>query len=360
MSDARHLNTLFSAGTLTGHSDDELLKTFLARRAQAERESGAAEAAFEAIIRRHGPMVLGVCRRYLSDPNDVDDAFQATFIVLFRRAGAVRVGESLGPWLHGVSRRIAARARAVALRRKARETALGVEPAMDPVAEHRLRETSEALDEELDRLPTRYRLPIILCLFEGMTYQEAARRLDCPVGTIGVRLSRGRELLRERLTRRGSFAPAGIFLTAGRGTATMSAAVPPALLDATLRVVLHGVECGAKTKGMVAASAISLAEGLLRSMLMTSVKTAAFALLSAVLVVTGGGVLLRPAAARLGGKQGVQSRDVVKQGAPGVDATRSSPTSNTAQRIRELIYFFRTYRPSVRDEEWANPPCPSW
>ena len=130
----------------------------------------------------------GGCRRYLDDPNDVEDAFQATFVVLFRRARAVRIGESLGPWLHGVSRRIAARARAATLRRKAREAGCRVEPATDPAAEDRRRDATEALDEELDRLPRKYRVPIILCHLEGLTYQEAARRLDCPVGTIGTRL----------------------------------------------------------------------------------------------------------------------------------------------------------------------------
>ncbi len=172
MSDGRHLNVLFSVGTTTGLSDDELLKRFLERSEQADRASRAAEAAFEAIVRRHGPMVLVVCRRYLDDPNDVEDAFQATFIVLFRRARAIRIGETLGPWLHGVSRRIAARARAVALRRKAREAAHGVEPATDPAAEDRRRDVREALDEELDRLPTRYRIPIILCHLEGLTYRR--------------------------------------------------------------------------------------------------------------------------------------------------------------------------------------------
>ena len=121
MDSGRHWNALFSAGTATGLSDDELLDRFLGRRDQADRASWAAEAAFEAIVRRHGRMVLGVCRRYLDDPNDVEDAFQATFVVLFRRARAIRIDASLGPWLHGVSRRIAARARAATIRRKARE-----------------------------------------------------------------------------------------------------------------------------------------------------------------------------------------------------------------------------------------------
>jgi DNA-directed RNA polymerase specialized sigma24 family protein len=117
MTSGRHLSALLSLGTSTGLPDEELLKRFLEHRDRADRASCAAEAAFEAIVRRHGPMVLGVCRRYLHDPRDVEDAFQATFVVLFRRAGSIRVGESLGPFLHGVSRRIAARARASALRR---------------------------------------------------------------------------------------------------------------------------------------------------------------------------------------------------------------------------------------------------
>jgi RNA polymerase sigma factor (sigma-70 family) len=352
MSKGRHLSALFSVGTSTGLSDDELLERFLGRRDQADRAVSAAEAAFEAIVRRHGPMVLGVCRRYLDDPNDVEDAFQATFVVLFRRAGAIRIGESLAPWLHGVSRRIAARARAVAVRRKGRESGYRVEPATDPAAEDRRRETREALDEELDRLPTRYRIPIILCHLEGLTYQEAASRLDCPVGTIGTRLARGRELLKTRLNRRGAILPAGLW-TVGP-TTSEPAGVPPALVDATIKAVMRGIGGRAVSAGLVSASVVSLSEGLLRSMLMTRVKTAALALLTAGLIVTGGGLLLRSAAARQGEGRALPSGNVGTRGAEAPAAKRSPRATDPAQRARELIYFFRSYRVFRRDEQWAQ------
>jgi RNA polymerase sigma factor (sigma-70 family) len=352
MSNARHLDMLFSVGTSTGLPDDELLERFLERRDQADRASSAAEAAFEAIVRRHGPMVLGVCRRYLGDPNDVEDAFQATFIVLFRRAGSVRVGKSLGPWLHGVSRRIAARARARTLRRKAREAGYGIEPATDPSAEECRREASEALDEELGRLPSRYRMPIILCHLEGLTYQEAAHRLGCPVGTVGVRLSRGRELLKARLNRRGSILPAGPW-AADAPLGAAPTPLPPQLVDATVAAVIRGMGGRAMRTGLVSASAMSLSEGFLRARFMTGVTIAALVVLSAGLTVTGG-LLLRQAQAKPGGGQASNSRNVVTQGVEAPDARRSPGTSVRTQRVRELIYFFRDYRVFSRDEEWAR------
>jgi RNA polymerase sigma factor (sigma-70 family) len=349
---ARHLNALFSVGTSTGLSDDQLLKRFLERRDQADRAGSVAEAAFEAIVRRHGPMVLGVCRRYLDDPNDVEDAFQATFVVLFRRAGSVRVGGSLGPWLHGVSRRVAARARAANHRRKAREAGCRAEPATDPTADERWGDAKEALDEELGRLPTRYRIPIILCHLEGLTYQEAARQLGCPVGTVGVRLSRGRELLRARLTRRGSILAAGPWAV-GAAPTPAPAALPPALADATVEAVIRGVGGRAMTTGLVSAAVVSLSEGLLRTMIMTRIALAAIVLLSAGLIVTGG-LLLRRAEARQTAGPAAKSRNVVTPGVETPDAKRSPGTSDRTQRVRELIYFFRTYTVFSRDEEWAR------
>jgi RNA polymerase sigma factor (sigma-70 family) len=184
-------------------SDAQLVERFLAHRSEAEETARAADRAFEALVARHGPMVQGVCRRVLDDPNDADDAFQATFLVLFRRAGSVRIGGSLGPWLYGVARRIALRARADRGRRGPREDRGGERPDTGPAADACRAELQSILDEEVGRLPERYRAPVVLCLLEGLTYDEAARRLGCPIGTLGVRLSRGRELLRARLTRRG-------------------------------------------------------------------------------------------------------------------------------------------------------------
>ena len=197
----RQVRTLFEVGAVGTMTDGQLLELFTAR-----RNDDIAEFAFEALVKRHGPMVMGVCRRILRDSHDSADAFQATFLVLARRAGGVRVDDSLGRWLYGVSRRVALQARASAARRLSREVA-GAEPAeianLDSAC-HRQRDRDQedlfaALDEEVARLPEKYRAAVMLCDLEGTKHDEAARRLGCPVGTIESRLSRGRELLRARL-----------------------------------------------------------------------------------------------------------------------------------------------------------------
>ena len=173
---------------LGGLTDGQLLERFV------NRDDSSAEDAFTILLERHGPMVWGVCRRLLSDRSAAADAFQATFLVLVRRARAVRVNDSLGPWLYGVSRRVAARARANSLRRRARETG-GVETvagrAPDPVRDERL----AILDEEIGRLPERHRAAVVLCDLEGLPHEEAVRagsaarsgrsRAACPAGGSG-------------------------------------------------------------------------------------------------------------------------------------------------------------------------------
>ena len=163
----------------------------------------AAEMAFSALVERHGPMVLRVCRSILRDEHDAQDAFQATFLVLVDRAGSVRDRSSVGSWLHGVALRVAACARGSVVRRRVHERRAadltadgfhprGVEPDLAP-----------ALHEELARLPERYRVPIVLCYMEGLACEEAAQRMRLPVGTVKSRLARGRDRLRDRLIRRG-------------------------------------------------------------------------------------------------------------------------------------------------------------
>ena len=194
---SRDLGLLAEGESTAGLSDEALLERFLA----AGDES--AGRAFEALVHRHGPMVRGVCRRVLRDPADVGDAFQATFLVLARRAGSVRVGGSLAPWLHGVSVRVARRARAVVLRRNGRERTNVEAPEIPGRDERDADELRAAIDEELGRLPGRYGSPMVLFYLEGLSHEEVAGRLGCPVGTVRSRLSRGRDLLRDRLARRG-------------------------------------------------------------------------------------------------------------------------------------------------------------
>jgi RNA polymerase sigma-70 factor (ECF subfamily) len=184
---------LYSDGVSTGLSDKELLERF----ARCRGTSG--ETAFAALVARHGPMVLSVCRRMLRDPHDSEDAFQATFLILVRKRSAIRVEASLGPWLYGVTIRVARRARAISSRRRAIEVSDSeihqaiVAPA-SPDSDLRF-----AIDDLLAGLPAYYRDPILLCYLEGLTHQEAANRLHCPIGTVRSRLSRGRAMLKERI-----------------------------------------------------------------------------------------------------------------------------------------------------------------
>src|SRR5438874_5571273 len=184
----RRIQALLDAGTSCGLSDGQLLERFLARRDEVS------ELAFTVLVERHGPMVLGVCRRFLVDPHDAEDAFQATFLVLVRKAGSIRVDGSVGRWLFGVARRVAARARADVRRRRGRERAgldrLEVEADDWSLAAVDRAELRAILAEELGRLPARFQAPVILCDVEGSSHEEAARRLGWPIGTVKSRLSR--------------------------------------------------------------------------------------------------------------------------------------------------------------------------
>jgi RNA polymerase sigma factor (sigma-70 family) len=180
-------------------TDSQLLKRF------ARQQD---EAAFAALVKRHGPMVLAVCRRILRDAHDADDAFQATFLVLVRKAPVIARPELLGNWLYGVAYRVAVKARIIAARRSERERQVPAMTLSDPLSDVTGRELRAVLDAELSRLPEKYRAPLVLCYLEGKTNEQAARLLGWPIGSISGRLARARELLRERLLSRG-LAPCG-------------------------------------------------------------------------------------------------------------------------------------------------------
>src|SRR5262249_51919994 len=153
--------------------------------------------------RRHGPMVHGICRRLLGDGPDAEDAFQATFLVLVRKADSLRGYGSLGGWLHGVAVRVARKARVAAARRAFHEAQGTPMSARGDFAAVEWRDLRPVLDEELGRLPEKYRAPLVLCYLQGKTHEEAARALGCPNGTVYGRLARARARLRTRLLRRG-------------------------------------------------------------------------------------------------------------------------------------------------------------
>jgi RNA polymerase sigma factor (sigma-70 family) len=201
-------------------ADRDLLRAFL-----TDRD----EPAFAALVSRHGPMVLGVCRRVLGNPHDADDAFQATFLVLARKAGSVRRPELLGNWLYGVAVRCAKRAKARAAKRQAREQPVIDWPA--PEAGPDWRDVRPVLDEELARLPDKLRAAVVLCELEGVPRPEAATRLGIPEGTLSSRLARGKETLRRRLVKRGiTLSAIGVGMVLANAA---RAAVPPGLVEAT-------------------------------------------------------------------------------------------------------------------------------
>jgi RNA polymerase sigma-70 factor (ECF subfamily) len=262
---------------LADATDGQLLTRFLGARE---------ETAFEALVRRHGPMVFGVCRRVLGHAQDAEDAFQATFLVLARKAASVRPRDLVGHWLYGVAYRTALKARTLHLKRRSREKQVdpmpdlpGAAPAPDVWGEVR-----PLLDRELSLLPAKYRSAVVLCDLEGQTHKEAARRLGCPEGTLSVRLSRARQLLARRLARRGA-ATAGAALAAVL-TQNAAASVPAALVSSTVRAAAP-FAAGHAAAGLVPAEVAMLTEGVLKTMRMTKFTAAV-----ATIVLLGGGVLV--------------------------------------------------------------------
>ena len=193
----RSLHSLFHDGVSTGLSDKELLERF------ASGRDSAGELAFATLVARHGPMVFAVCRRMLRDPQDSEDAFQATFLILVRKRAAIRFEASLGPWLYGVSVRVARRARAISARRRSIEVSEPMPGASIASPSGSDPDLRFAIDDLLAELPASYRTAIVLCYLEGLTHDEAAGKLRCPVGTVRSRLSRGRAILKKRLIRAG-------------------------------------------------------------------------------------------------------------------------------------------------------------
>ena len=252
---ARPLDALFREGALGNLSDAELLERLPA--------SGAA---FDVLMARHGTMVLAVCRRILRDGHAADDAFQVTFLVLARRARAIRRRESLGPWLHGVARRVALRARAAAAMRQEREARAAIDPAA-AVTEAGDDELGPALHAEIDRLPEKYRSPIVLCYLQGRTIDEASRQLGWPVGTVGGRLARARDRLRDRLVQQGLVAPTLLIASPPPNTASV-AAVPRALAVSTCAAALQ-LAAGRPATAVVSAIVANLLEQTVRSIAWT-------------------------------------------------------------------------------------------
>ena len=262
---SRQIETLFHAGIASGESDSQLVERFVLRRD---------EAAFAALVDRHGAMVLRVCRQVLSDEHDAQDASQATFLVLARRAHSIRRRESVASWLYGVALRVAAKARVASARRRAHERRGGAiaaaghvietDPAIEPE-----RARWQWLHDALERLPESFRSPLVLCYLEGLTQEQAAAQLRCPIGTVQSRLARGREKLKARLARRDVDLSA---VLPGLGFAVHQlATAPEAWNEATVRLATRLAQASLAQEA-TRATTVMLAEQVLRTMAFAKLK----------------------------------------------------------------------------------------
>jgi RNA polymerase sigma factor (sigma-70 family) len=271
-------------------SDGQLLDTFI-----SDRD----EPAFEALVQRHAAMVWGVCQRILRHEPDAEDAFQATFLVLARKARSVSPREKVASWLYGVAYQTAVRARATTMKRQLRErqvTDMPEPPAAEPNLWDNVR---PVLDRELARLPDRYREVIILCDLEGRTRREVARRLTIPEGTVASRLATGRRLLAKRLARHGLVVTGGTLALALAQSAS-SACAPTAVVSATIATATQ--LASGQITGIISVKVAELMEGVLKAMLITKLKTMATVLLILGTVTFGAGLLGHgPALAQPGG-----------------------------------------------------------
>ena len=277
----QQIDRLYRDGTLSGLGDGQLLERYL---------SHGDEAAFEALVNLHGPMVLGLCRRVLRDPRDIEDAFQATFLILVRKAPTIRDRGLLSNWLYGVAYRVARRARSNTLRRRDREIAVENLEATAAPEPADILGIGTVLDQELNRLPRKYRSPLILCYLDGRTHDQAAAELGCPVGTVRSRLARGRDLLRRRLTSRGHAPTAAIL----GGELALPAkfitdALPPSLLSDTVRAAIQVGVSKTIQAGAASASALALTQGVLTTMKLAQLKIIGTAIVATSL--SAGGVI---------------------------------------------------------------------
>jgi RNA polymerase sigma factor (sigma-70 family) len=323
----QRLRQTVSEAEANGVSDGELLNRFTVQRD---------EAAFELLLRRHERLVWTVCRRVLTDGHEIEDAFQATFLVLVRKCGSISKRQSIASWLYQVAYRVALRAHGQR-RKRARHEELaepvGVEQPEDVVAKDDL---CCVVDQEISRLPEKYRAPVVLCYLEGRTYEEASRLLGCPKGTLSTRLTRARELLRERLTRRGVALPFGL---AGFLTCQCAASTGPGqtLIHSTLRAALAFASGQPALAVVTSSHATSLAKGVLQSMLLTTFKQVTTAVL--MMGFLGTGLVLLVQQVGIAGLCEMSHRD--KRAEPGrpapVQAEAVTPQGEKREEMKRVV-----------------------
>jgi RNA polymerase sigma factor (sigma-70 family) len=292
-----------------GLTDEQLLEDYISRRD---------EAAFAVLVRRHGPMVWGVCRRVLHNHHDAEDAFQATFLVFVRRAASIASRELLANWLYGVAHQTALKARATAAKRKGRERQVTDMPEQGVTQPDQWHDLQPLLDEELSRLPDKYRGVIVLCDLEGKTRKEVAGQLGCPEGTVASRLGRARIMLARRLSRRG-VAMSGGALAAVLAQQAASAAVPNSVVDSTIKAASLLAAGKAAATGAISVKVAALTEGVMKAMLFTKLKVGTAILLAVAIAGVAGvgavGLLHQTQASEPAKAQGRSDKDE-KQAAP--------------------------------------------
>jgi RNA polymerase sigma factor (sigma-70 family) len=259
------IRSLYGEGCVSGLTDGELLKRFTAR------QRDAAEMAFTALVERHGPDVLRTCCSILRDQHAAEDAFQATFLILVRKSRSLWVRDSLGPWLHRVACRAAGRAKTEANRRRTHEIRL-YEASVKCEAGQDRTSLAAAIHEEVDRLPDRFRVPVVLCDLHGCTYEEAARRMGCSIATVKGRLKRRQERLRVRLTLRG-LAPSSSLV--GLGQSAKATVVPPSLASSTIKAAACVAAKGPAAAGVVSAPVAAIVKGVLTTMALMNARLGA-------------------------------------------------------------------------------------
>jgi RNA polymerase sigma factor (sigma-70 family) len=279
-------------------SDAELLEGYIARRD---------EDAFEVLLRRHGPMVLGVCRRILGNDTDAEDAFQATFLVLVRKAASVKPRALVGNFLYGVAHNTALKARAITARRRTRERQVEVMP-QPRTPDDAWQQIQPVLDEELNGLPEKYRVALVLCDLEGKTRAEAARQLGWAEGTVASRVARGRSLLARRLTRHGlALSSGGVAAALAQGA--VAASLPAPLMMSTLKAATLFAAGNAVAAGAISLSVAALTEGVLKAMFLTKLKFVTTLLVFVGVVGLGVGKLTYGTAAAQPGPENIRAAD---------------------------------------------------
>lgn len=326
----QHFRRMLTTSATTQTTDGDLLTRYVRQRD---------EQAFEALVDRHGPLVLGVCQRVLHNQADVEDAFQATFLVLVRKASSLRAPDRLANWLYGVACRAALQARNATLKRREKEAkAMVRQETTDDAWVH----VRAVLDQELTRLPDKYREVIVLLELEGKTRAQVASLIGCPEGTVASRLARGRALLAKRLSRHVQILPASLSLAELTQFASVPS-VPPSLISATVNATAQFTG-NAVADGLISSKVVNLTQGVLKTMLMNKLMKIAALLLAVGFLVTGTGLGLVLAASRL------PSSQEEEQGKTLVEAAKEEAAP---LHVESVLYYFQNNE-AFAEENFIN------